>query len=89
MEAGDSYLNPTSLPTLIWTSSLLMALLSGVNFTNNQHSAFKVVDPKSVKNTVKSSVPFTLLGTAGVKAVRRTLMKLSPGVNFINILPTA
>ncbi len=32
---------------------------------------------------------FTLLGSAGVKAVRRTLMKLTPGLNFINILRTA
>jgi len=29
---------------------------------------------------------FTLLGSTSVKAVRRTFMKLSPGVNFINIL---
>jgi len=26
-----------------------------------------------------------LLGSAGIKAVHRTLMKFSPGVNFINI----
>jgi hypothetical protein len=29
---------------------------------------------------------FTLLGSLSIKAVRRTLMKLSPGVNFINML---
>ncbi len=27
-----------------------------------------------------------LLGAAGIKAVHRTLMKLSPGVNSINVL---
>jgi hypothetical protein len=32
---------------------------------------------------------FTLLGTMCVKAVRKTLMKLSPSVNFINILAKA
>jgi len=32
---------------------------------------------------------FTLSGSVSVKAVRRTLMKLSPGVNFINILRAA
>jgi len=37
-----------------------------------------LVDPQSVKNTIKSSVSF--LGSASVKAVRRTLMKLSPCV---------
>jgi len=30
-----------------------------------------------------------LSGFAGAKAVRRTLMKLSPGVNFFNVLRTA
>ncbi len=32
------------------------------------------------------TVFFKLLGSASVKAVRRTLMKLSPCLNFINIL---
>jgi len=37
--------------------------------------------------TVKSSVYlFTLLGSAGAKAVYRILIKLTPGINFINIL---
>ncbi len=31
----------------------------------------------------------TLSGSASVKAVRKTLVKLTPGLNFINILPTA
>jgi len=32
---------------------------------------------------------FTLLGSACVKAVRRMLMKLSPGVDFTNVLQAA
>jgi len=32
---------------------------------------------------------FTLLGSTSVKAVHRTLMKLSPGVHFTNILQAA
>jgi len=32
---------------------------------------------------------FTVLGSACVKTVYRTLMKLSPGVNFINVLQAA
>ncbi len=35
------------------------------------------------------TVSFTLLGSARVKAVRRTLMKLTPGDDFINIIYTA
>jgi len=56
---------------------------SGVNFTNVLRTAFMILDPKSVKNTVMSSVSFMLLGSARVKALRRTLMKLSPDNVFI------
>jgi len=58
----------------------------GVNFTNALLAAFTLVDPESIKNTVKSSVSFMLLGSGRVKAVCRMLMKLSLGVNFVNIL---
>ncbi len=52
----------------------------------HQHFMCSFYAPKSVKNTVKSyGVFFTLLGSSSVKAVGRTWMKLSPGVNFINI----
>jgi hypothetical protein len=40
-------------------------------------AAFMLIDPESVKNTVKSSVSFTLLGSSCVKAVLRILMKLT------------
>jgi hypothetical protein len=46
-------------------------------------------DPKSVRTQSSHQYLFTLLGSTSVKAVRRTLMKLSPGVNFINILRAA
>jgi len=64
-------------------------LLPGVNFINVLCSAFTLVEPKSVKNTVKSSVSFMLSGSAGAKAVHRTLMKLSlaePNVNIKKIV---
>jgi len=48
----------------------------GDNF-NVLRAAFTLIDPKSIKNTVKSSVSFMLSESAHVKAVRRTLMKLS------------
>jgi len=35
---------------------------SGVNFINVLREAFTLVDPKSVKNTVKSSVSFYAFG---------------------------
>jgi len=43
-------------------------------------------DPESVKGTDDSTVFFTLLGSTSVKAECRMLMKLTPGVDFINVL---
>jgi len=40
-------------------------------------------------NTADLTVFFAHLGSACVKAVRRMLMKLTAGVNFINVLCTA
>jgi hypothetical protein len=54
---------------------------SGVNFINILQAAFMHPDPKSVKKIVQLSVFFTLLGSARVKAARRTLMKLTPGMS--------
>ncbi len=51
----------------------------GVNFTNILSAVFILADPKSVKNTVKSSVYFGLSGSARVKAARKNLMKLTLG----------
>jgi hypothetical protein len=53
------------------------------------HSFYARSSPKR-KNSVKSSVSFYAFGTyTSVKAVRRTLMKLTLGVNLINILRAA
>jgi len=47
---------------------MLMKLTPGVNFTNVLHKAFTLVDPKSVKNAVKSSVFFYAFGIYGRKS---------------------
>jgi len=68
---------------------MLVKLTPGVNFINVLRTAFTLVDPKRVKKIQLSHMYLlTLAGSASVKAVRRTLMKLSPGVNFINYSST-
>ncbi len=55
-----------------------IALPPGVNFSNILQAAFTHADLKSAKKTVKLSVSlFALLGSALVKAARRTLIKLT------------
>ncbi len=54
----------------------------GVNFINVLRTAFTLVGPKSVKRYWQLDWVLTLWGTTGVKAVRRTLMKSSPGILF-------
>ncbi len=44
---------------------------------------------KAQKKTVKPAVSFVLLGPTSLKAVRRMLMKLIPGVNFTSVLRAA
>jgi len=46
-------------------------------------------DPKSAKKTDSLTVSLLLLGSAKVKAAHEMLVKLTPVVNFINILPAA
>ncbi len=41
---------------------------TGVNFINVLYTAFTLVDPESVKNTVKSSVTFYTFGIYGCKS---------------------
>ena len=52
----------------------------GVNSTNILRAAFTRADPKIVKKTVKLSSFIALLGSAHIKAARRTLVKLTPSV---------
>ncbi len=51
---------------------------SGLNFINVLRTAFTHADPESVRIQSNPQYLFTLLGSAHVKAVRRTLMKLTP-----------
>jgi len=51
--------------------------------------AFTLLDPESVKKIDNLTVNFMHLGSAHVKAAHKTLMKWTPGVNFINILRAA
>jgi hypothetical protein len=51
--------------------------ISGANFINVLQAAFIHPDTESTKKTVKSSVFFSLLGSARIKAAPRTLMKLT------------
>ncbi len=44
----------------------------------------RVQIPKEPKKTIQLSIFFAFLGSARVKAASRTLMKLTPGVNFTN-----
>ncbi len=62
------------------TLKTLVKLTPGLNFINFRHTAFALVDPERAKKTQSSQhCYFTLLGSASVKVVRRTLMKLTPG----------
>jgi len=54
--------------------------ISGVNFINVLRAAFTLTDPKSVKIHCQCNWIFTFLGSACIKAVGRTLMKLTPDV---------
>ena len=50
-----------------------------VNFTNILQAAFTHADPKSVIKLLNLTVFFALLGTVGIKATRRILVKLTQG----------
>jgi len=57
----------------------------GLNFIDVLRTAFTLVAPKSVRIQSSCQYLFTLLGATIVKAVRRTLMKLSPGANPVKL----
>ncbi len=52
---------------------------AGVNFTNIFTLSFYARRSQKHKKTDDLTVFFTLLGPASIKAIHRTLMKLSPG----------
>jgi len=59
---------------------MLMKLTPGLDFINFLRTAFTPVVPQSVRTQSSCQYLFTLLGPTSVKAVRRTLMKLTPVV---------
>jgi len=68
----------------------LVKLALGLNFIDVLGSAFMRADPKSVKKTAaKWSIFFIFLGSTSVKAAGKMLVKLTLGVNFINVIQTA
>jgi len=62
------------------TELLLLILPLRLNFINVLRTAFAPADPESVKNTDDLTVFFTLLGSTGVKAVCKSLVKLTPSI---------
>ncbi len=63
---------------------------TGLDFINVLRTAFTPVVPQSVRTQSSCQYLFTLLGPTSVKAVRRTLMKLTPDVdNFLSDIPFA
>jgi len=59
-------------------SSTSLSRRSSVNFINNLRTAFTLLDPKSGKKIYNLTVFFMLLGSVRVKAVRKTLVRLTP-----------
>ena len=51
------------------------------NFTNVLRAAFMCVDPKSELKLLNLTIFFAILGSARVKAARRTMVKLTPSGN--------
>ncbi len=61
----------------------------GVDFINIFNGSFYARSSHSERTQSSCQYLLTLLGSARIKAVCRTLMKLSSGLNFINVLSTA
>ncbi len=57
----------------------------GLNFINVLCTAFALIDPESIKITVKSSVSFYAFGIYKRKAVCGTLMQLTPRCTNVEI----
>jgi len=59
--------------------TLIKLTAPGLNFISIPRTAFMPVAPQSVRTQSSHQYLFTLLGPMSVKAVHRTLMKLTPG----------
>jgi hypothetical protein len=69
---------------------MLIKLTLGVNFTNILQAASILIDSKRKKNTVKPSSFFWRFWDLCLKKLHvKMLVKLTPVVNFINILQAA
>ncbi len=56
-----------------------------VDFTDIFTKAFMHGNPKSIKIPSSCQYLFAFLGSASIKAASKMLMKLTSGVNFINV----
>ena len=74
-------------PHKIWSISIFLCR-PGVNFTNILQAAFMHADPKSAIKLLNLTVFFALLGSARIKAAHRTLVKMTPTVNFFFSSPS-
>ncbi len=72
-----------TLSWAVWNASQCRATF---NFTNILQTVFMRKDPKSAINIVKPSVLFALLGSAPIKALRKTLMKLTPATRILTVV---
>jgi len=83
-----SFVNKLKSHTVVSREKLCKTLLYKKKFAHKilVKFIFALPDPKSAKKTDNFSVFFVILGSALVKSACRMLMKLTPGVNFINIL---
>ena len=70
-------------------AALERLLKPGVNFIIVLQAVFTRVDPESTKKTDDLNVFFALLGSAGTIVACKMLMKLTPEVDFTNILRAA
>jgi len=57
---------------------IVMKSMAGVNFTNILRKAFTLVDPESVKNTVKSSVSFYAFGICNCGRCTYNVAEIEP-----------
>jgi len=73
----NMYWKTTFTTTIIWLFYLIWA-----RFHQRSTYSFYALVPQSVRTQSSCQYLFTLLGPTSVKAVRRTLMKLTPGCRW-------
>ncbi len=71
-----------SLKILNWRNPSDFSRTLGVDFINVLRTTFTPVAPQSLRFQSSCQYLFTLLGSTGAKAARRTLMKLTAGVEL-------